>query len=123
MHRDLPRGRDHRKRPGHPGRDGPVNRVVHPIEQQSYEILRARVDTSALPPCTKAVVERVIHASADLGYLDDLVCAEADLAAGAQALRDGAPVVASTGQISMHSPHPVHRSARTTRVPPRGRIA
>jgi len=25
-------------------------RVVHPIEKQSYEILRARVDTSGLPP-------------------------------------------------------------------------
>jgi len=75
-------------------------RVVHPIEQQSYEILRARVDTSALPPWTRAVVERVIHASADLGYLDDLVCAEADLAAGAQALRDGAPVVADSAMTA-----------------------
>ena len=95
MHRDLPCGRHHRKRAAQCGKDGPVNRVVHPIEQQSYEILRARVDTSALPPCTKAVVERVIHASADLGYLDDLVCTETDLAAGAQALRDGAPAARS----------------------------
>ena len=58
-------------------------RAVHPIEKQSYEVLRARADTAALPPWTRAVVERVIHASADLGYLDDLVCAEADLAAAA----------------------------------------
>jgi precorrin-8X/cobalt-precorrin-8 methylmutase len=77
-----------------------VNRVVHPIEEQSYEILRARADTSRLPPCTKAVVERVIHASADFGYLDDLVCTEADLAAGAQALRDGAPVVADSAMTA-----------------------
>jgi precorrin-8X/cobalt-precorrin-8 methylmutase len=75
-------------------------RVVHPIEKQSYEILRARADTSALPPWTRAVVERVIHASADLGYLGDLVCAEADLAAGAQALRDGAPVVADSAMTA-----------------------
>ena len=73
-----------------------MTRVIHPIEQRSYEILRSRADTSALPPCTRAVVERVIHASADLGYLDDLVCDEAALAAGAQALRDGAPVVADS---------------------------
>ena len=77
-----------------------MNRVVHPIEEQSYEILRARADTSRLPPCTKAVVERVIHASADFGYLDDLVCTEADLAAGAQALRDGAPVVADSAMTA-----------------------
>jgi precorrin-8X/cobalt-precorrin-8 methylmutase len=96
MHRDLPCGRNNRNRTGRRGKDGPVNRVVHPIEEQSYEILRQRVDTSTLPPCTKAVVERVIHASADLGYLNDLVCTEADLAAGAQALRDGAPVVADS---------------------------
>ena len=75
-------------------------RVVHPIEKQSYEILRARADTSALPPWTRAVVERVIHASADLGYLDDLVCAEADLAAGVQALLDGAPVVADSAMTA-----------------------
>ncbi len=70
-------------------------RVVHPIEKQSYEILRARADTSALPPWTRAVVERVIHASADTSYLGDLVCAEADLEAALAALRGGAPVVTS----------------------------
>ncbi len=75
-------------------------RVVHPIEKRSYEILRARADTSALPPWTRAVVERVVHASADLGYLDDLVCAEADLAAAAQALRDGAAVVADSAMTA-----------------------
>ena len=32
-------------------------------------------------------------------------------------------VIASTGQTSIHSPHPTHRGARTTRVPPEGRIA
>jgi len=75
-------------------------RVVHPIEKRSYEILRARADTSALPPWTRAVVERVIHASADLGYADDLVCTEEDLAAGARALRDGVPVVADSAMTA-----------------------
>jgi precorrin-8X/cobalt-precorrin-8 methylmutase len=75
-------------------------RVVHPIEKQSYEILRARVDTSGLPPWTRAVVERVIHASADITYLPDLVCEEADLAAAAAALRHGAPVVADSAMTA-----------------------
>src|SRR5262249_35312750 len=75
-------------------------RVVHAIEKQSYEILRARGDTSALPPCTPAVVERVIHASAATSYLGDLVCAEADLAAAAAALRRGAPVVADSAMTA-----------------------
>jgi precorrin-8X/cobalt-precorrin-8 methylmutase len=73
-----------------------VSRAVHPIEEQSYAILRARADTSALPPWTRAVTERVIHASADPGYLADLAGAEAALAAGALALRAGAPVVADS---------------------------
>jgi precorrin-8X/cobalt-precorrin-8 methylmutase len=75
-------------------------RVVHPIEKQSYEILRARVDTSGLPPWTRAVVERVIHASADITYLPDIVCEEADLAAAAAALRHGAPVVADSAMTA-----------------------
>jgi precorrin-8X/cobalt-precorrin-8 methylmutase len=75
-------------------------RVVHPVEKRSYQILRGRADTSALPPLSRAVMERVIHASADLGYLGDLVCAEADLAAGAQALAGGAPVVADSAMTA-----------------------
>ncbi len=77
-----------------------MSRAVHPIERRSYEILRARADTSALPPWTRAVVERVIHASADFGYLDDLVCDEETLAAGARALRDGAAVVADSAMTA-----------------------
>jgi precorrin-8X/cobalt-precorrin-8 methylmutase len=101
MHRGLPRRRHYRGRAGHPAReDSFVTRVIDPIEQRSYEILRGRADTSALPPWTRAVVERVIHASADTGYLGDLVCDEAALAAGAQALRAGAPVVADSAMVA-----------------------
>lgn len=78
-----------------------MTRIVHPIEARSYEILRSRADTSALPPLTRAVTERVIHASADLGYLDDLVVsAEEDLRRAAEALRAGAPVVADVEMVA-----------------------
>jgi precorrin-8X/cobalt-precorrin-8 methylmutase len=56
-----------------------MSRAVHQIEQQSYRILRERLDTSAYPPLTRAVIERVVHASADLSYADDLVCDEPTL--------------------------------------------
>ena len=49
---------------------------VHPIEQESFAILRSRVDLSHLPTLVRAVTERVVHASADLGYVDDLVTDE-----------------------------------------------
>lgn len=77
-----------------------MSRAVHPIELRSYEILRSRTDTSGLPPLTRAVLERVVHASADLGYVSDLVCAEDDLRAGARALQGGAPVVADSQMVA-----------------------
>jgi precorrin-8X/cobalt-precorrin-8 methylmutase len=77
-----------------------VTPEVHPIERRSYEILRSHIDTSALPPYTRAVVERVVHASADLDYVTDLVCVESALAAAADALRHGAPVVADSMMVA-----------------------
>lgn len=71
-----------------------MTRAVHPIEQESYRILRSRLDTSALPPLTRAVVERVVHASADPAWAEDLVCDEDALRAAHTALHAGAPVFA-----------------------------
>jgi precorrin-8X/cobalt-precorrin-8 methylmutase len=78
----------------------PCPRTVHPIEAESYAILRSRVDTSRLAPLTRAVVERVVHASADLGYVDDLVADEAALERGLRALRVGRPVVADVEMVA-----------------------
>ncbi|PWU49126.1 precorrin-8X methylmutase [Micromonospora globispora] len=77
-----------------------MTRVVHPIERESYRILRDRVDLSHLPPLTRAVTERVVHASADLDYVTDLVCDEAALAAGLAALRVGAPIVTDVWMVA-----------------------
>jgi precorrin-8X/cobalt-precorrin-8 methylmutase len=72
----------------------------HPIEVESYRILRSRIDLSHLPPLTLAVTERIIHASADFDYATDLVADEAALAAGVAALRRGAPVVADVAMVA-----------------------
>ncbi|WP_446215495.1 precorrin-8X methylmutase [Micromonospora sp. IBHARD004] len=77
-----------------------MSRVVHPIERESYRILRSRVDLSHLPPLTRAVTERVVHASADLDYVTDLVCDETALAGGRAALRAGAPVVTDVWMVA-----------------------
>ncbi|MGH8932288.1 MAG: precorrin-8X methylmutase [Egibacteraceae bacterium] len=73
---------------------------VHPIERESYRRLREAIDLSALPPLSRAVAERVIHATADLGYADDLVLDEDALRDGLAALRAGAPVVADTRMVA-----------------------
>jgi len=77
-----------------------VRSTVHPIEQESFAILRSRVDLSHLPELTRAVVERVVHASADLSYVEDLVCDEIALQAGRRALLAGAKVVADVQMVA-----------------------
>jgi precorrin-8X/cobalt-precorrin-8 methylmutase len=74
---------------------------VHPIEAESYRRLRAAVDLSGLPPLSRAVAERVIHASADVAYARDLVLDEDALRRGLGALQAGAPVVVDTRMVTV----------------------
>lgn len=75
-------------------------RVIHPIEAESFRILRGLVDLAHLPPLSRAVAERVIHASADLSYAEDLVFDEDGLRRGLEALRAGAPIVADVRMVA-----------------------
>jgi precorrin-8X/cobalt-precorrin-8 methylmutase len=74
---------------------------MHPIEAESYRILAERVDLDRWPPLARAVVARVIHATADVGYADTLVLDEAACAAGVRALRAGAPVVVDVEMVAV----------------------
>ena len=73
--------------------------TVHPIEAESYRILAERVDLSGFGPLARAVVARVIHASADPEYARTLIASEAHLAAGIAALRSGAAVVTDVEMV------------------------
>ncbi|MGH3309261.1 MAG: precorrin-8X methylmutase [Streptomyces sp.] len=77
-------------------------RTVHPIERESYRVLRSRIDTASLPPLTRAVLERVIHSSADLGYATDLVTDETALRTAHAALhgQPPAPVVTDVEMVA-----------------------
>ncbi|MFD9435063.1 precorrin-8X methylmutase [Streptomyces sp. NPDC060002] len=77
-----------------------MNREVHPIEQESFRRLRARLDTSHFAPLSRAVVERVIHSAADLEYASDLVLDEGELAKAHTALHAGAPVVVDVEMVA-----------------------
>ena len=77
-----------------------MSHAVHPIEAESYRILRTRVDLSHLPALTRAVTERVVHASADLEYADTLLTDEDALRAGREALLAGAPLVCDTRMVA-----------------------
>ena len=75
-------------------------RHIHPIEIESYRILRGMVDLSHLGPLSRAVAERVIHASADLEYAQGLILDEAALECGIEALRRDAPIVTDVGMVA-----------------------
>ena len=75
-------------------------RRVHPIESESYRILRRMVDLSRLGPLSRAVAERIIHASADLDYAESLVLDEGALESGISALRRDAPIVADVEMVA-----------------------
>ncbi len=75
-------------------------RRVHPIENESYRILRGLVDLSHLGPLSSAVTERVIHASADLEYAESLIFDETALQGGLEALRRGSPIVTDVHMVA-----------------------
>jgi precorrin-8X/cobalt-precorrin-8 methylmutase len=63
-------------------------------------ILRARYDFGRFAPLSRAVAERVCHASADLSFADSLVLDEEALRAGRAALRAGAPIYADARMVA-----------------------
>ncbi len=63
-------------------------------------ILRDLVDLSRFGPLSRAVVERVIHASADLEYAESLMLDEGALEDGLRALRRGEPIIADVGMAA-----------------------
>lgn len=75
-------------------------RRIHPIEVESYRILRGMVDLSHLGPLSRAVAERVIHASADPDYAQSLILEEVALEGGLDALQRDAPVVTDVGMVA-----------------------
>jgi precorrin-8X/cobalt-precorrin-8 methylmutase len=75
--------------------------VIHPIEAESYRILETRVDLSHLDPGPRAVVERVIHASADPEYAASMVVDVAAVDAGVHALSVGAPVLCDVEMVRL----------------------
>ncbi|MDQ3965037.1 MAG: precorrin-8X methylmutase, partial [Actinomycetota bacterium] len=75
-------------------------RRAHPIEVESYRILRELADLSRFGPLGRAVAERVIHASADLEYAESLVLDEAALQSGLEALRHNAPIVTDVHMVA-----------------------
>lgn len=95
---------------------------------EETQALRSRIDLTGLPPLTRFVTERIILASADPGYAQDLVGSEGWLEAAAVLLGQGAPVVADGAMtlagiagetvICKAGESLTQRLARTAAIPP-----
>lgn len=87
----------------------PVHRIaqepVHPIELESFRILRGRIDLSAWGPVAAEVVARVVHATADVALGQSMVLDDAAAAAGIAALAADAPVLCDVEMVRAGLPH------------------
>jgi precorrin-8X/cobalt-precorrin-8 methylmutase len=93
--------------------------VIHPIEAESYRILEGRVDLSHFGPRSRAVVERVIHASADAEYAASMRVDDAAVDVGVEAVRAGAPVLCDVEMVR----HGIHGIQAECHLPAAGRDA
>lgn len=73
--------------------------TAHPIEVESYRILAERVDLASWTPLARAVVARMIHASADIDYATSARVTDHVVRAGVTALRAGAPIVCDSHMV------------------------
>lgn len=76
--------------------------MIHPIELESYQILRSRIDLEALGygPLSQAVVARVIHSSADLELGHTMHVKDEDATAGLKAIQGGEPIICDVEMVS-----------------------
>ncbi len=72
---------------------------IHAIEAESYRIMAERIDLSVWDAPRRAVVERVIHASADFEYGATMRFDDGAVGAAVAALRAGAPVVTDVEMV------------------------
>ena len=73
--------------------------VVHPIERESYRIMRSRVDFSRWPAGAREVVERMVHATADESFEETALVGAMSVQATVDALRSGAQVICDSKMV------------------------
>jgi precorrin-8X/cobalt-precorrin-8 methylmutase len=75
--------------------------TIHPIEQESYRLMRAEIDFSAWLSPDRAVVERMVHATADLDYATTTVLGPLAVERALAALASGAAVVVDAHMVRL----------------------
>ncbi len=75
--------------------------TIHPIEVESYRIMRSEIDLSMWAVGDRAIVERIIHSSADADYATSTVIGIEAVERAVAALRAGAPVIVDAQMVKM----------------------
>lgn len=75
------------------------NEGPHPIEVESYRVLERRVDLSPWPDQQRAIVARVVHATADVSFASSMRIGAGAVGAAVNALRQGALVVCDSHML------------------------
>jgi precorrin-8X/cobalt-precorrin-8 methylmutase len=75
-----------------------VSFIMNPmeIEKRSFEIISGKLDGRQFDPQNVNVIKRVIHATADFDYADNLVFSDGAVAAAKDAIKNGARIVTDT---------------------------
>lgn len=73
--------------------------TVHPIEAESYRIMEARVDFSRWPDGERAIVARMVHATADEAFAETALIGVGAVRAALDALSQSAPVVCDSRMV------------------------
>src|SRR5579875_47969 len=92
---------EHVEDPVHDDRAGAqrLRIAVHPIEAESYRRLSERLDLGKWSPGPRAVVSRVVHATADPTLAEQLVVPDHAVTAGVAALAAGQPVLCDVHMV------------------------
>ena len=78
-----------------------MKRLLDPkkIQNRSFEIIDGLLRSSKLPPEEKKILQRVIHATTDTGYAQDLCFHPKAVASGLKAIRSGKNVVCDVNMV------------------------
>ena len=74
-------------------------RNAEAIYRQSFQLVRQQVDLGRIPSELHAIALRLVHATADPGILEGLVCSPGAAAAGRAALEAGAPILVDAEMV------------------------
>ncbi|MEL6930797.1 MAG: cobalt-precorrin-8X methylmutase [Cyanobacteria bacterium J06600_6] len=76
-----------------------MNKLNHPIVEQSFAIIDREVGAHSLNPQEYAIARRVIHATADFEYLKLLQFSPRAIQTGIESLRQGTPIITDVNMV------------------------